>query len=117
MSARAQAARGYRLKPAQRDRARRGASRIHWDRVGRVALVLVLLAICLSYIGPALNFWNSWRDSKSEHASLAVLQGENNKLKQRVTNLAGPDAAERGARKIGMVLPGEGAYVIRGLSH
>ncbi len=116
MSTRAQAARGYRLKPAPRTRSRGGASRIHWDRVGRVVLVLVLAVICISYIGPSINFLDAWRDSKAEHASLAELQTENAKLKQRLTNLEGPDAAERGARKIGMTAVGEGAYVVRGLN-
>jgi cell division protein FtsB len=116
VSARAQAARGYRLKPAPRARRRGGASRIQWDRVGRVALVLVLILICISYVSPALNFFDAYRDSKAEHASLADLRVENAKLRQRNTSLDGPDAAERGARKIGMVAPGEAAYVIRGLS-
>jgi cell division protein FtsB len=118
VSSRAQAARGYRLKPAPRTRGRRGASRIQWDRVGRIALVLVLVLICISYVGPTLNFVDAWRDSKAEHASLEALRAENTKLKQRLTNLEGPDAAERGARKIGMVDAGnaEAAYVIRGLN-
>ena len=46
MSARTPAARGYRLRAAPRKRGHREpASRIHWDKVGRVALVLVLFAI------------------------------------------------------------------------
>jgi cell division protein FtsB len=119
VSSRAQAARGYRLKPAPRARSRGGASRIQWDRVGRIALVLVLVAICISYVSPAINFLDAWRDSKAEHASLAELRAENTKLKQRLTNLDGPDAAERGARKIGMVDEGDGeaAYVVRGLNN
>lgn len=117
MSTRAQAERGYRLKPAPRTRARGGASRIQWDRVGRVVLVLVLAVICISYIGPSLNFLDAWRDSKAEHASLTDLRSENTKLKQRLANLQGPDAAERGARKIGMTAVGEGAYVVRGLKN
>ena len=47
------------------------AGRIQWDRVGRVALVLVLVAILASYVRPALNFFDAWNDSKAEHASLA----------------------------------------------
>jgi cell division protein FtsB len=76
--------------------------------------VLVLVAILASYVGPSLKFFDSWRDSKAEHASLAALQAENQQLHKRLDNLAGPDAAERGARKIGMVAPGEGAFVIKG---
>jgi cell division protein FtsB len=78
--------------------------------------VLVLALICISYIGPSLNFIDAWRDSKSEHQSLTDLRAENEKLRQRLHNLEGPGAAERGARKIGMVLPGEGAFVVRGLN-
>jgi cell division protein FtsB len=84
--------------------------------VGRVTLVLVLVLICVSYVGPSLNFLDAWRDSKSEHATLNELRAENGKLRQRLDNLAGPDAAERGARKIGMVAPGEAAFVVRGLN-
>jgi cell division protein FtsB len=87
--------------------------------VGRIALVLVLVLICISYVSPALNFFDAWRDSKTEHATLADLKAENAKLNQRLENLEGPDAAERGARKIGMVNgeQGEAAYVVRGLNH
>jgi cell division protein FtsB len=84
--------------------------------VGRIALVLVLLAILASYVKPALNFFDAWRDSKSEHASLAQLTKENQQLKQRMTQIQGPDAAERAARKLGMVAAGEGSYVVRGLT-
>jgi cell division protein FtsB len=123
VSARAQSASragagSYRLRPAPRS-SRGGnarAGRIQWDRVGRVALVLVLAAILASYIRPALNFFDAWKDSKAEHASLTALTKENAQLKQRVTTVQGPDAAERAARKLGMAEPGEASFVIRGLS-
>jgi len=116
MSARAQAARGYRMRPAPRTRRRgRGASRINWDKVGRVALVLVLVAILGAYIGPSLNFIDAWKDSKAERANLAELKQESEKLRQRIATLGEPGAAERAARKNGMVAESEGAYVVRGL--
>ena len=73
-----------------------------------MALVLVLLLICVSYVSPALNFIDAWRDSKAEHASLTELRTENEKLRKRLGNLDGPDAAERGARKMGMVVARRG---------
>jgi cell division protein FtsB len=104
------------MRPAPRKRGRgRPASRIHWDKVGRVALVLVLAAVLISYVGPSLNFLDAWRDSRAEHGSLAELRQESAQLRQRIANLDGEDAAERGARKNGMVVPGEASYVIRGL--
>lgn len=114
MSARAQAARGYRLKPAPRSRARR-AGRIHWDRVGRIALVLVFFAILASYVGPSLHVFEAWRDSRAEHSKLGELRTENAKLRERIETMSGDDAAALAARKQGMTAPGEGAYVIRGL--
>lgn len=81
-----------------------------------MALLLVLAAILASYVKPALNFFDAWNDSKAEHASLAQLTKENAQLKQRVTMIQGPDAAERAARKLGMVASGEASFVVRGLS-
>ncbi len=117
MSSRAQAARGYRMRPAPRPRRRGGgpASRIRWDKVGRVALVLVLAAVLISYINPVVNFLDAWGDSRSEYSSLAELREENAKLRQRITTLDESEAAERAARRDGMVAIGEAPYVIRGL--
>jgi cell division protein FtsB len=118
MSARAQAARGYRMRPAPRSRRRGGpASRIQWDRVGRVALVIVLFLVLVSYVGPAINFLDAWRGSKAEQAHLAKLRTENAQLRQRAQDLQGADAAEREARKRGMVDPSaaEQSYVVKGL--
>jgi cell division protein FtsB len=116
MSARAQAARGYRMRPAPRSRkGGRPVSRFRWDRVGRVALVIVLFAILASYINPAVNFIDAWRDSRAEYSQLREQRAESAKLRERIAALDGPGAAERGARKLGMVAEGEGSYVIRGL--
>jgi cell division protein FtsB len=117
MSARAQAAaRGYRLRPAPRKGGSSLTSRIRWDRLGRVALVIVFFAIFASYINPVVNFVDAWRDSKSERSSLTQLRAENDDLRQRIAALDGSDAAAREARKMGMILPGERAYVIRNLN-
>ena len=116
MSARAQAARGYRLRPGPRSRRRgRPASRVHWEKVGRVALVLVLFVVLLSYINPLVNLLDAWGDSRAEKATLLELREENADLRERIAALSSPDAAERGARKLGMVAEGEASYVIRGL--
>ena len=116
MSARAQAARGYRLRPAPRQGGRRTASRIRWDHLGRVALVIVLFAILVSYINPVVNLVDAWRDSKTERSSLTELRAENEELRHRIVALDGSDAAAREARKMGMIFPGERAYVVHNLN-
>ena len=113
MSTRAQSASGYRLRPSPRSRAGgRPASRVHWDKVGRVALVAVLFLVLASYVSPALKFFDAWRDSRTEHAALAELRDENARLRQRIASLDGSDAAERAARKQGLISLGEKAYTI-----
>lgn len=116
MSARAQTARGYRLRPAPRRRARgRPASRIHWDKLGRVVLVIVLFLILVSYVNPAVNFIDAWRDSHAQRSELQQLKREHSRLAARAASLDDDAVAAQEARKLGMVAPGERSYVIRNL--
>jgi cell division protein FtsB len=85
---------------------------VDWERLGRIALVLVLFAILVLYINPVVNFLDAWRDSRAESAQLADLKDENQALRERAATLAEPDAAERGARNLGMVEPEERSVVI-----
>jgi cell division protein FtsB len=98
----------YRAKPGRRRR-----SRIDWDRFGRIALVLVLFAVLVSYLNPVVNLVDAWRDSHSERDRFAELARENTELSERKAALGDPEAIEREARELGMVAPGERAYVIR----
>jgi cell division protein FtsB len=101
----------YRIAP-RRPASGRRASRIDWERAGRVALVLVFFVIVALYVRPTINFIDAWRDSRAESAQLEQLKGEYEKLRERAATLAEPDAAERGARRLGMVAPGERSVVI-----
>jgi cell division protein FtsB len=83
--------------------------------VGRVALLILFCAVLLSYINPVVNFVDAWKDNRTEKAQFRELQAENARLRERIVALDGPAAAERAARKIGMVAEGEGSYVIEGL--
>lgn len=90
-------------------------SRIRWDRFGRIALVLVLFAVLVSYIGPTMHVFESWRESRAADGQLAALKVENEKLSRQANELSKDSAAIAEARKLGMVAPGEQAYVIDGL--
>jgi hypothetical protein len=103
--------RAYRVAPRRRT-ARRPASRIDWERVGRISLVLVLFAILVLYVNPVVNFVDAWSDSRAEGTTLAELKAENQDLRERAATLESPDAAERGARMQGMVQPEERSVVI-----
>jgi cell division protein FtsB len=90
-------------------------ARIRWDRVGRVALLLVLLLIVYLYVGPVRSWWSTWQDSKAKQAQVQRLERENAQLRARKAALGTPQALEREARRIGMVRPDERPFVVRGL--
>jgi cell division protein FtsB len=100
---------------ARRSGARAGRGGIRWDRVARISLLLVLLAILISYLGPTADYLQSWRLAKETRGELQSLRQDNERLRQRAKLLQDPDAIELEARKIGMARPGERAYVIRHL--
>lgn len=91
---------------------RSGATRVNWERLGRIALVVVLFAVLASYLNPVVNFVQTWHDARTGKEHLVELQRENAALKQRSRALSDPAVLVREARKQGMVRPGEQAYVI-----
>jgi cell division protein FtsB len=110
------ATRRYRPRVAPREGGARGvASRIQWDKVGRVTLVIVLFLVLASYVRPAVSLYETWREAGAAEQRLTELKAENKRLQARSQELETPAAALREARKLGMVGAGEQAYVIKGL--
>src|SRR3954466_3087637 len=89
--------------------------RVRWDRVGRVALLCVLVGIVALYIGPARSYWTALGESKTKSAEVGKVDAAHARLKARKRALSQPDTLEREARKLGYVLPGEKAYVMEDL--
>jgi cell division protein FtsB len=116
MASRAAAAPRYRVRPRSSAGRRRG-TRIKWDKLGRVLLVLVLAAILASYIGPLMSLVGAWQDRRSAASDLAALRQENANLKARASATNGPDPAAAAARRLGMIGPGDRAYYVKGLPH
>jgi len=117
-SARASAAARARARPAPRRRPRAAArptAGVRWDRLARITLLLVLAGVLLLYIGPAVSYVQTWRESKAWQADLRSLQRENARLLARRRALREPRSLELEARALGMVRRGERAFVIEGL--
>lgn len=107
-----------RRRPAARKRrpaARSGPSRVKWDRIGRIALVVVLFAVAYSYLNPAIDFVKTYTATTAAKAQLHELQHENRKLHDQVQSADDPIVIDRKARGLGMVLEGENPAVVRGL--
>jgi cell division protein FtsB len=118
--AQARSARAPRRTPAPRPRSRPkalpgGARGIRWDRVSRVALLVVLIGIVGLYVGPARSYWSTVREAKHRRAEVAQLKRENTRLRAKRAALRSTSSLEREARRLGMVRPGERSYVIKHL--
>jgi hypothetical protein len=116
-SARARRAAPARRRPAARKvrpAARSGSSRIKWDRVGRIALTVVLFAVFYSYLNPAINFFNTYTGTSAAKVKLHELLKENRQLHNRIQSSEDAVVVEHEARAQGMVAEGETPAVIRG---
>lgn len=91
------------------------ALRVRWDRVGRVALLGLLLTVVGLYVGPALSLLSTWRDSNAKQAQLHSLERRHEALLRQAASLRNPVTLGAEARRLGMVKPGELPYVIRDL--
>ena len=90
-------------------------SGIRWDRIGRVSLLVVLVGVVALYVGPAMSYFETWKEADSRRADVRDLQRDNAVLRARRDALRDPRTLEREARRLGMVKPGERAYIVRNL--
>jgi hypothetical protein len=115
-SARA-AARPKRRPAARRPGARQSASRIKWDRVGRIALVLVLFAVAYSYLNPAIDLFKTHQATSAAKVEFHELLRENKQLHRAVQSADEPAVVERTARRQGLIAEGERPFVLHGLQN
>ena len=90
-------------------------SRIRWDRVGRWALLGVLVLVLYLYIGPATTWVSTWKEAREKRGEVATLRAENERLRESRDALKRRSSLEREARRLGMVKAGERMYVVDGL--
>ena len=93
----------------------RRRSGIRWDRLGRVALLGMLVVILLAYLSPAKHWIEQSRTAGEHRSELNELTADNKRLRSRIRELRSPGALEREARRLGMVREGERPYVIQNL--
>jgi cell division protein FtsB len=88
------------------------STRIRWDAVGRRALLGVFALVLYLYIGPAIKWVQTYRETGRQRAQVAELRAENARLRAEKRVLSAPGALEREARRLGMVKAGERAYIV-----
>ncbi len=94
---------------------RRPAAGVRWDKVGRLAMTAVILALLALYVRSGVSLLGAWSASRADRAKVVQLEAENARLKRQRSQLYGREAAEEQARRLGMARPGEPLYVISGL--
>jgi cell division protein FtsB len=92
-------------------------TRVRWDRLGRVGLLVVLAVVAGLYIRQGLSLLSTHSQAQQQLAIVHRLSRENAKLVQERNALNDPSTIERDARALGMVRPGEHPYVVTGLPH
>ncbi len=105
-------------KPKQGPRrvASRGNSvRVRWDRLGRVALLVVLLVVAGLYVQQGLSLLSTRSQAAQQQAIVRTLTRQNAQLVKERNSLNDPSTIERDARALGMVKAGERPYVVTGL--
>ena len=109
--------RARRVSSSRRAATGRSLSRhgIRWDRLSRLGLLVALLLVLLSYLGPATNYWESWHLNRETRAEVQTLREDNARLRERAGALDRPQRVELEARRLGMARPGERVYVVHGL--
>jgi cell division protein FtsB len=74
----------------------------------------VLTAVLLGYIGPVMGYLDQRSELRDETAKLALLERERDGFKEQLAALDQPAVLEARARALGLIEPGEKAYLVRG---
>ena len=99
----------------QRSARPRTIKRIRWDKVGRVALLLVLLAVVGLYVQQGLSLFSVKNQADQQKGIVERLITQNKQLERQQKALNDPATIRQDARELGMVMPGERPYVVTGL--
>ncbi len=89
--------------------------RIRWDKVGRVALLVVLAVVAGLYVQQGLAYLSVRSQADQQRAIVQRLVKQNAQLAQEAGALNNPATIQRDARALGMIRPGERPYVVTGL--
>jgi cell division protein FtsB len=89
--------------------------RVRWDRVGRVALVIVLAVVALLYVQHAIAYLQARGEANHQQAIVKQLEQQNAALVRRQKQLNDPATIIKNARELGMVWMGERPYSVTGL--
>jgi cell division protein FtsB len=74
----------------------------------------LLTAILLGYIGPVTGYLEQRSELREQQARLADLESRRDAFREQIAQLGQAPVLEARARELGLVLPGERAFLVRG---
>jgi hypothetical protein len=87
-------------------------ARVRWDRLGRIAMLCLLVALAYLYVSAGVRIYSTWRQARSDRTQLAALEHEHVRLAHQHEALGRRGTVEDEARGLGMMHAGEQPYVI-----
>lgn len=93
----------------------RAVAAIRWDRVGRVAMLCLLVALLYLYVSAGVRIYSTYGEARGDRTALATLEREHVALVHEHEALGRHGTLEEEARRLNMMRPGEQPYVIGGL--
>jgi hypothetical protein len=90
-------------------------TRIRWDRLGRMAMLGVLVALLYLYGSAGVHMLSTWRQSRRDAAVVASMEREHTALVGQREALTRAGTLETEARQLGMIKSNEQPYVVSGL--
>jgi len=78
-------------------------------------MLCVTMALVYLYLSAGARMLSSWGESKRDSAQVRVLEHQNRTLRGQHATLASPTTVQEEARRLGMIRPGEQAYIVNGL--
>jgi cell division protein FtsB len=100
---------------ARRVAAQRIGSRVRWDRIGRVGLLVVLCVVAGLYVQQGLAYLSVRSQADQQRAIVHQLSRANALLRAQQKSLNESSTIVRDARALGMVRVGEHPYEVTGL--
>ena len=88
--------------------------RVRWERVGRIGLLFVITVVIGLYVEHALSYLATRAQANQQTSIVDRLARQNAALSRQQKALTAPATIVNDARALGMVRPGEQAYVITG---
>jgi cell division protein FtsB len=103
---------GRKGKPRRAARTRRRRQRLS---ARRLVVLFLLVLITLLYAGPLRSYYSKRELVGQERSQVTTLRAERDALKRKIARARTAEAAERRARRLSYVKPGEHLYIVKGV--